>query len=73
MTKDLLDYLRELVVNGETSDKNLIALIYFLYPEIAEKSPNKEEIDKLIESLKGKAKQYFRYGREGNEVVIDIL
>ena len=58
---------------NKTSDKNLIALMYFLYPEIGKELPNKEEIDKIIESLKEKAKQHFRVRREGNEVDIEIL
>jgi len=58
---------------NNTSDKNLIALMYFLYPEIVRELPNKEEIDKIIESLKEKAKQHFRVRREGNEVNIEIL
>jgi len=58
---------------NNTSDKNLIALMYFLYPEIGRELPNKEEIDKIIESLKEKAKQHFRVRREGNEVIIEIL
>jgi len=58
---------------NNTSDKNLIALMYFLYPEIGRELPNKEEIDKIIESLKEKAKQHFRVRREGNEVNIEIL
>jgi len=58
---------------NNTSDKNLIALMYFLYPEIGRELPNKEEIDKIIESLKEKAKQHFRVRREGNEVDIEIL
>jgi len=58
---------------NKTSDKNLIALMYFLYPEIDRELPNKEEIDKIIESLKEKAKQHFRVRREGNEVDIEIL
>ena len=58
---------------NNTSDKNLIALMYFLYPEIGRELSNKEEIDKIIESLKEKAKQHFRVRREGNEVNIEIL
>ena len=71
--RKVLDKLDELGVLNKISDKNLTAMIYFLYPEVAENSTDKEEIDKIIESLKEKAKQYFRVKREGNDVTIEIL
>ncbi len=55
------------------SNENLIALTYFLYPETTdEKSTIKEDINKVIETLKEKGKKNFRVKREGNEVTIEI-
>ena len=71
--RKVLDKLDELGVLNKMSERNLTAMIYFLYPEVAENSTDKEEIDKIIESLKEKSKQYFRVKRESNGVTIEIL
>jgi hypothetical protein len=43
-----------------------------LYPETIENSTIKEDINKIIESLKEKGKKNFKVQREGNEVTIEI-
>ena len=54
------------------SNKNLLALMYFLYPEASEKSATDEDVNKVIESLKEKGKKNFKVKREGNEVTIEF-
>jgi thiamine kinase-like enzyme len=48
------------------SNKNLLALTYFLYPETTEKSTTEDDINKIIQSLKEKGKKNFKVKREGS-------
>ena len=70
--KKMEDIVRILDTLHKMSSKNLIALTYFLYPETIEKSIIKEDVNKVIESLKEKGKKDFKVKREGNEVTIEI-
>ena len=69
--KNMEDVVKVLDALHKMSDENLIALTYFLYPETTEKSTIKENVNKIIESLKEKGKD-FKVKREGNEVTIEI-
>ena len=71
-TKKMEDIVKMLDVLHKMSTKNLTALVYFLYPETTEKSATKEDINKVIESLKEKGKKGFKIERKGNEVTIEI-
>jgi len=62
----LLNALRKM------SNKNLLALTYFLYPETYEKSGIKDDVNKIIESLKEKGKKNFKFKREDNKITIEI-
>jgi len=70
--KKMEDIVKILDTLHKMSSKNLIALTYFLYPETIEKSIIKEDVNKVIESLKEKGKKDFKVKREGNEVTIEI-
>jgi hypothetical protein len=70
--KKMEDTVKILDTLHKMSSKNLIALTYFLYPETTEKSTIKEDVNKVIESLKEKGKNDFKVKREGNEVTIEI-
>ena len=65
--EDIIDILEKM------SNDELIALTYFLYPEIIEKSAIKGDINKIIESLKERGKKHFKVERQGNEITIEIL
>lgn len=65
--EDIIDILEKM------SNDELIALTYFLYPEIIEKSAIKEDINKIIDSLKERGKKHFKVERQGNEITIEIL
>jgi hypothetical protein len=67
------DAVKVLDTLHKMSTEDLIALTYFLYPEITEKLTIKEDVNKVIESLKEKGKKNFKVEREGNEVTIEIL
>ena len=69
--KKMEDIVKVLDALHKMSSKNLIALTYFLYPEASGKSATKEDVNKVIESLKEKGKD-FKVKREGNEVTIEI-
>jgi uncharacterized protein YwgA len=71
-TKKMEDIVKILDALHKMSIKNLTALTYFLYPETTEKSTIKEDVNKVIESLKEKGKKDFKVKREGNEVTIEI-
>jgi len=71
-TKKMEDIVKMLDVLHKMSTKNLTALAYFLYPETTEKSAIKEDINKVIETLKEKGKKDFKIERKGNEVTIEI-
>jgi len=71
-TKKMEDIVKMLDVLHKMSTKNLTALAYFLYPETKEKSTTKEDINKVIETLKEKGKKGFKIERKGNEVTIEI-
>ncbi len=71
-TKKMEDIVKILDALHRMSVKNLTALTYFLYPETAEKSTIKEDVNKVIESLKEKGKKNFKIERKGNEVTIEI-
>jgi Na+/phosphate symporter len=67
--EDVVDVLNAL---HKMPDENLLALMFFLYPEtIEEKSTINEDVNKIIESLKEKGKRNFKVEREGNEVTIE--
>ena len=70
--KNMEDAVKVLDTLHKMSNKKLIALTYFLYPETIENSTIKEDINKIIESLKEKGKKNFKLQREGNEVTIEI-
>jgi len=70
--KNREDVVKVLDTLHKMSNENLITLTYFLYPETTEKSTIKEDINKVIGSLKEKGKKNFKVEREGNEVTIEI-
>jgi DNA-binding PadR family transcriptional regulator len=70
--KNREDVIHILNALHKMSNKNLLALMYFLYPETTEKSVIKEDINKIIESLKEKGKKNFKVEREDNNVTIEI-
>jgi len=69
-TKNREDVVKVLDALHKISNKKLIALMYFLYPETTEKSTI--DANKVIESLKEKGKKNFKVEREGNQVTIEI-
>jgi len=69
--KKMENIVKILAMFHKMSTKELIALTYFLYPETIEKSIIKEDVNKVIESLKEKGKKNFKVKREGNEVIIE--
>ncbi|MEM3293003.1 MAG: hypothetical protein QXO81_01385, partial [Metallosphaera sp.] len=71
--KNKEDVIKILNTLHKMSNEHLIALTYFLYPETTEKSTIKEDINKIIESLKERGKKRFKVERQGNEVTIEIL
>ena len=71
-TKKMEDVVKVLDALHKMSTENLTALTYFLYPETAEKSAIKEDINKVIETLKEKGKKEFKIERKGNDVTIEI-
>jgi uncharacterized protein YwgA len=71
-TKKTEDIVKILDALHKMSIKNLTALTYFLYPETTEKLTIKEDVNKVIESLKEKGKKNFKIERKDNEVTIEI-
>jgi len=57
-------------ISDKMSKEEYYAVLSFLYPE---DFPPNDSTNKVIESLKEKAKKHFKAERKGNEVVIEIL
>ncbi len=67
------DIVNLLTALEKVNTKNLVAMTYFLFPEMAKKSVISKEVKSRINKLMSQNKKYFEIKKSGNEITIEEL